>query len=172
MYKFTLFTLACMNFERIDSYELSQTILNKIGGVSHLKLQKLIYYIEAWHLAILDEPLINDEFEAWLHGPVIRSIYAKYVGNGFNMYDGLSFDKGQAEEHSAAIEAKLHADQNELISDVLAEYGDKSDYHLECLTHSEEPWIEARKGVAQGEASRNIISKETMKRFYAQNIGG
>jgi uncharacterized phage-associated protein len=58
----------------------------------------------------------------------------------------------------------------EMISDVLAEYGDKSPYHLECLTHSEKPWLEARRGVADGEASSNPICKETTKRFYQSRL--
>jgi len=156
------------NFVKITSSELSYYVLHKLGGISHLKLQKILYYIEAWHLTVLEESLINDDFEAWLHGPVIRSVYASFVGKSCNMYDTLTFDQTKATTTALEVESRLHKSQNELIADVLSEYGNKSDYHLECLTHSEEPWIEARKGVPSGEASRNKISKETMKHYYAQ----
>lgn len=156
------------DFNRISSSLLADYILSKLENVSHLKLQKLLYYVDAWHLAVLDEALVNEDFEAWLHGPVVRSVYARFKAQGGFMYDSIYIDPQQKAAAIQNIEAGLHRDQMELISDVLSEYGDKSDYHLECLTHSEEPWIEARKGVEAGEASQNRLSKETMKRYYAQ----
>lgn len=156
------------NSKRINSSELSDYILCKLSNVSHLKLQKLLYYVEAWHLTVLQESLIDEKFEAWLHGPVIRSVFARFRREGYLMYDHLPFDKARAGEVKESIESKLAHNQIELIEDVLSEYGDKTDYHLECLTHSEEPWIEARIGVGSGESSRNIISDETMKRYYSK----
>lgn len=46
--------------------------------ISNLKLQKLVYYAQAWHLAIHGTPLFEEDFEAWVHGPVIPSLYQKY----------------------------------------------------------------------------------------------
>jgi uncharacterized phage-associated protein len=46
--------------------------------VSNLKLQKLLYYAQAWQLALYDEPLFNDRIEAWVHGPVVPSVYRQY----------------------------------------------------------------------------------------------
>ena len=54
--------------EKIDSVILAEYILFKCGKMSHLKLQKLLYYVQAFHLAYFDSPLVDDEFEAWLHG--------------------------------------------------------------------------------------------------------
>ncbi len=54
-------------------------LANNTGSfISNLKLQKLVYYAQAWYLAIHDQPLFNEEFEAWIHGPVIPVLYQKY----------------------------------------------------------------------------------------------
>lgn len=46
--------------------------------ITNLKLQKLLYYSQAWHLAIYDEPLFQDRIEAWVHGPVVPSVFREY----------------------------------------------------------------------------------------------
>lgn len=43
--------------------------------LTNLKLQKLLYYAKGWYLALYDKPLFNDKIEAWVHGPVVPSIY-------------------------------------------------------------------------------------------------
>jgi uncharacterized phage-associated protein len=45
-----------------------------------LKLQKLLYYAHAWHLAIRDLPLFSEDIEAWRWGPVVRNIYYEFQG--------------------------------------------------------------------------------------------
>ena len=52
--------------------------------ITHLKLQKLIYYAQAWFLAFFARPLFHDSFEAWQHGPVVRKLYFHYKDFGFN----------------------------------------------------------------------------------------
>ncbi|MGK8328482.1 Panacea domain-containing protein, partial [Pseudomonas aeruginosa] len=46
--------------------------------VSNLKLQKLVYYAQGFHLAVYDEPLFTDSIEAWTHGPVVPNVYHHY----------------------------------------------------------------------------------------------
>jgi len=52
--------------------------------MTNLRLQKLVYYAQAWHLAILDEELFEDDCEAWVHGPVIYGLYKTYEGFNWN----------------------------------------------------------------------------------------
>ncbi len=63
------------DLQTIDSELLAQYILWKVGKASHLKVQKLLYYIQGYHLAYFDEPVIEDDFEAWVHGPVSRRLF-------------------------------------------------------------------------------------------------
>jgi uncharacterized phage-associated protein len=151
------------------SITLAKYVLAKLGQMPHLKLQKLLYYIEAWHLAILDCELIPDKFEAWMHGPVLRNIWYHYRDYGMMTLNNLVYiDEHEKNTVEKIMEQYLVQDQIELINDVLNEYGDKSAYHLECLTHSERPWVEARKEIEPAEKCSNEISKKTMKEYYSK----
>ncbi len=124
-------------------------------GVNHLKLQKLLYYIEAWNMVFLNEPIFADSIEAWQHGPVIRSVW-----DHFKRYSILYDELPVCEDCPCAISEEQRA----VIDDVLDEYGDKTGYYLENLTHSEEPWQKARK------SSNQIISKIFMKQYYGERL--
>ena len=128
---------------KIDSELLTEYILAKYGNMSHLKLQKLLYYVQAFHLAYFSSPLIDDDFEAWLHGPVSKKIFDK-VKDFSLLYNDIEF-KGDRDKIIDAITHQLTSDQITLIDDVLVEYSTKTGQQLENLTHSEDPWILARK---------------------------
>ena len=154
---------------KIDSLVLGEYILQNYGGMSHLKLQKLIYYIEALHLAYFETSLIDDEFQAWLHGPVSRKLYDA-VKDYSLLYGEVIYVKDDKESPTDVVNKTLTADQIDLLSDVLKEYGKLTSYQLETLTHEETPWIEARRGVPMGDRCENIISKETMRTFYKSEL--
>ena len=61
-------------YKAIDSIVLSNYILKHYGPMSHLKLQKLLFYCDAYCLAYFGQELITDQFEAWVHGPVSRKV--------------------------------------------------------------------------------------------------
>ncbi|MDR1722691.1 MAG: DUF4065 domain-containing protein [Tannerella sp.] len=63
------------NLGKIDSLVLANYILETVGKMSHLKLQKLLYLVQGYHLAYFGKPLIDDKFEAWVHGPVSRKVF-------------------------------------------------------------------------------------------------
>lgn len=144
----------------VDSIELSKYIICKMNEkgkkINHLKLQKLLYYIQAWHLVYTEEPLIEEDFEAWLHGPVNRNVWNYYKKFSI-MLDELPCEKN--------ININLTEEQEQIIDDVLDEYGTKSGYYLECLTHVEDPWKDAR---TKGE--NTIICKEKMEEYYSKLI--
>ncbi|MBI3661669.1 MAG: SocA family protein [Acidobacteria bacterium] len=131
----------------------------KASPVSNLKLQKLLYYSQAWHLALFKKPLFNDEIEAWVHGPVVPQVFRFYRD-----YKWASISKGDPSTLRSNIEAHLE--------EVWRAYGHLSGYDLERLTHSEDPWRQARQGIAPDESSHAVISKESMQRFYASRLNG
>ena len=127
-------------------------------AITPLKLQKLVYYADAWYLANFDKPLITEDFEAWAHGPAIPSLYGKYRDSGWN---ALPPEEG-------SMPPKKHED---FLRAVFDEYGQYSAKKLEQMTHEETPWLEARGQLAPEAASKNKISKLTMRNFYAGRLG-
>jgi uncharacterized phage-associated protein len=155
----------------INSITLSKYVLAKINGkTNHLKLQKIIYYIQAWHLAIFNEPIIRDDFQAWLHGPVSRKIWNEYRDKSV-LYDNLSISKTEGRKIIKKVEEQLKPDQVEMINDVIHEYGSKSGYTLEALTHSEPPWKKAREGYGRADRCEEIIPKEEIKKYFQSMLG-
>ena len=124
--------------------------------MSAMKLQKLVYYSQAWSLAWTEKPLFSEEIEAWANGPVVRTLYNIHRGH-FRV--GRGFFEGEP--------TRLSADQRDTIRRVLNHYGDKDPQWLSNLTHIEKPWRSARKGLAEGERGGAIITKESMLEYYS-----
>ncbi|MEH3116308.1 MAG: DUF4065 domain-containing protein [Methylorubrum populi] len=123
-------------------------------SITHLKLQKLVYYAQAWSLALRDEPLFDEELQAWAHGPVAESVYQTYRGAG---WDALPPPK---------VMPVMDREMDDFLSSILATYGDFSAKHLESMTHAEQPWIEARKGLPPEARSNKPIRKNVMSIYY------
>lgn len=141
-------------------------------SVSPKKLQKLVYYVEAWHLVHLESELIDENFEAWVHGPVIPELYEDLKQFGYNDIKILDDELDSSDERIEKIakENDLTENQLELIYSVLNKYGTLSSFELEMLTHSEEPWLEARKGFPPHKRCKSIIRKNRMKEFYSAQL--
>ncbi|WP_331696945.1 Panacea domain-containing protein [Mycoplasmopsis agalactiae] len=126
------------------------------------KLQKLTYYAEAWAYALLDDGILKDTaFQAWIHGPVSPELWKDYRDYGWNEIEKKAFD-----------ESKLDKNVLELFDAVWTTYGDKSGYELEAVSHSEEPWKNARKGLGEFEASNRLISPDDMRNYYKSIYSG
>lgn len=144
----------------IDSIQLCRYVLKRVGSINQLKLQKLIFYIQAFHLVFFDGPLVADEFEAWVHGPVSKKIWHHYKDQSY-IYKDIPVPRGKAGPPKT-----LSREQVELIDEVLQAYSPLTSYQLEVLTHSEPPWIEARGNCLPEERCENSISRDSMKRYY------
>ena len=122
------------------------------GGISNLKLQKLLYYAQSAHLALCDgEPLFPEPIFAWKHGPVVRSIYEKYKDNHS---DFLLPD----------CEVDLNCispDDREILSDVYSTFGQYDAWKLRDMTHSEDPWLTTR--------ANEIIAPAKMQKYFADH---
>ena len=124
--------------------------------MSAMKLQKLVYYSQAWSLAWTDVPLFSDEIEAWANGPVARALYNRHSGE-FRI--GKGFFGGEID--------RISEDQRDVIDRVLDFYGPKDPQWLSNLTHMEAPWKDARQGLEPGERGNNVITKEAMQDYYS-----
>jgi uncharacterized phage-associated protein len=125
--------------------------------VSNLKLQKLVYYSQAWHLAIHDTPLFEEDFQAWVHGPVIPELYQKY--KSFR-WQPITVD----------VIPQLPPTTIEFLEGVRDEYFSCDGYELEQMTHAEDPWHLARGSIAADVVSTAQIDKTWMKEYYGARV--
>lgn len=137
---------------------LLQLAYNSDGAedlMSNMKLQKMLYYQQGYHLAYFGTPLFNEDIEAWQYGPVVPSIYEKFSHNGRNgiMPEAKSFEFESDEEMN-------------LFFKVYETYGQYSAYGLMELTHNETPWTEAKRPLGHG----RIISKDIIKTYFSDRI--
>jgi len=154
------------NIDDVSNYVIFRITGEGNGSLSHLKLQKLLYYIQSWHLAFDKSPLFNGKFQAWIHGPVNREIYNRFKDSKY-MYSSITMS--DIPETDLKFPSLSSADK-ELIDSVLESYAPFSDVQLEKITHDEKPWIEARDGYEPFERCEQEINEDTMRDYYAARI--
>jgi uncharacterized phage-associated protein len=138
-------------------HDVARYILKQQGSISTWKLQKLVYYSQAWHYVWEDERLFPEQIQAWADGPVCPVLYAEHKGK-YTIGPG-------AYKHGAI--RNLTDSQRGSIEAVLDFYGDKSGHWLSELTHKEAPWQEARAGLDKNERGHSQITLEAMGKYYA-----
>jgi len=136
------------------SNELADVVVARQPGLSSMKLQKLLYYIQAWHLAITDRPLFEDDFLGFADGPVVYDVWKARQ------------DYSTRRHATTQTLPRLSDDASVIVDLVLAEYGGRSGDELSALTHTEAPWLQSREGLREGQQGRRPITKESMARFF------
>ncbi|MBA1335914.1 MAG: hypothetical protein HPY66_1732 [Firmicutes bacterium] len=132
------------------------------SSITHLKLQKLCYYAQAWNMVFNNEPLFDERFEAWVHGPACPDLWNKYKDNGWRNIEPID------EENSDL--SVFTRPQIEALDEVWETYGQYDGKYLEDLTHQEDPWVNARRGFDPGEHCSNVISTTSMKEYYSRFV--
>jgi uncharacterized phage-associated protein len=135
--------------------DVAALILDRLGEMTAMKLQKLVYYSQVWHLVWEEKPLFEEPIEAWANGPVVPALYDKHRGE----FKVSSWRKWGSAEN-------LDGSEIESIDVVLERYGPLPAHTLSELTHQETPWLDARQGLAPGERGNRVISQESMYEFY------
>jgi uncharacterized phage-associated protein len=126
--------------------------------ITNMKVQKLLYYVQGWHLGLYGTPVFPDEFQAWVHGPVQNEVYQEYKEYSWNPIT-KPIEKPKFEQSLIN-----HIEQ------VLECYGGETGFSLELMTHKEWPWIEARDDLAFNEPSQNILSIKTMTEYFTELV--
>jgi uncharacterized phage-associated protein len=135
------------------STDVAEYILQRQSSMTAMKLQKLVYYSHVWSLVWDEQPLVTDRIEAWANGPVAPELYERHRGE-FR----ISTVGGDP--------TRLDETQRETIDKVLEYYGHRSSQWLSDLTHAEDPWRNARGGLAAGVRSNARISDAAMAEYY------
>lgn len=131
--------------------------------VSPLKMQKLVYYAYAWALVKNKRKLFNENIEAWPNGPVLPSLYKELKKYGSAPIPEDFIDAGSEEE----LTKQFPKDVLETLDKVYEKYMTLTAFELVVLTHSEKPWVEARKGLRSNETSHKPISDDHIKEQYS-----
>lgn len=147
----------------ITIFDVAKWFLNKTD-MEQKKLQKLCYYAQSWSLALLNKPLFDQEFEAWVHGPVNRSIWNRFRDKGYLDISASEISDGNIDNIDHQTSAFLESVWNT--------YGDFTGYQLELLSHKEQPWIEARGTLPESAPSSRTINPATMKSYYRSLLSG
>jgi uncharacterized phage-associated protein len=117
-------------------------------GITNLKLQKVLYFAQAYFLAKLGRPLFSDNIEAWEYGPVVPSVYRKYKGNESNP---IIF-----KEDSSSVTTE----DKEVLQKIWNTFGGFSASRLVDITHAHTPWRDAY------QTPRKVISNKALKEYY------
>lgn len=155
------------SYKTIDTIVLANYILKHYGPMSHLKLQKLVFYCDAYSLAYFGRELVTDQFEAWVHGPVCRRLYDSLKDKS-KLYSDVAYsDDGTNVDDEFS---KLTSDQQDLIKNILDQLSSWSSMELETATHNEMPWQKARVGYSEADKCSVIISKDDMMEYYSKEM--
>lgn len=137
--------------------DVAAYILNKLGPMTAMKLQKLCYYVYGYHLAWESRALFPERFQAWANGPVCPELYAKHRGR-------FQLNKGEIKGDPS----QLDAGEVESIDLVLGGLGTRSAHDLSQMTHGELPWVAARERAHVGPLDRSSeeLSDSDFEEFF------
>ena len=128
--------------------------------ISNLKLQKLLYYVQGWSLALRGQEAFRERIEAWVHGPVVPAAFYEYRHFAWNPIDVPT------DTISISVDEVSH------IKEVLGAYGSFTASQLEAFSHDERPWREARGDLDPKAPSKNVITPEAMKSYFLERLNG
>ena len=129
---------------------ISKTDLEHGDTISNLKLQKMMYYQQGFHLAYFGTPLFDEDIVAWQYGPVVPSVYKEYK----------SFESNSISTSKEGI--SLSDDEEELFNNVYEEYNQFSAVALMKMTHEESPWKTTE--------INSVISRDKMAAYFKTQI--
>lgn len=123
--------------------------------ISNLRLQKILYFIQAEFLVTKNEPCFNEDIYAWDYGPVVPCVY-----NEYKVYGSASIPSSDKDLSDFSI---LEADKR-LINGVIDGCNKFSTAYLVELTHNQDPWKKAR-----NELFDRIIKKTSIKKYFSED---
>lgn len=131
----------------VSAHDVARDLRRRLPRAGIVKIHKLLYYCQGWHLAWTGTPLFGEDVEAWANGPVVADLW---------------HDEDKSREGPPATH--LPEDALGTIGYVVSRYGRLSGKELIRLTHGERPWLD----VSESDAWRSpVISHEALASFFA-----
>ncbi|MEE1379662.1 MAG: DUF4065 domain-containing protein [Clostridia bacterium] len=139
-----------------DNYEVYE-------GITHLKLQKLLYYAQGISLGMFDKPIFSENIEAWPHGPVVKEVYSVYNTFGRNNID-IEMDKEKEEIIKKIEDDREVSEALNLAYDNFAIY---TAWQLRQMTHEDNtPWDITQKTKGLG----SVIDNSLIKHYFKEEV--
>ena len=120
--------------------------------ISNLRLQKVLYFIQAEFLISRGHPCFPEEIEAWDFGPVVPEVYQKY-----KLYGGATIPCNNYTESGLILE-----EDRKLIDSIIMECTKYTTSQLVEITHNQTPWKQAHNPYGQ-----RIITISSIKEFFS-----
>lgn len=137
-------------------YDAMDYVVTHLNGVPAMRLHKLLYYAQAWNLVRERVPLFEERIEAWINGPVVKDVY----DSNRHRYTIYSRTNGNL--------SNLLECERRTIESVLRYYGRFNSQELKDLVTSEDPFVEARRGLDCGERGDREITRESIFVYYSR----
>lgn len=141
----------------MDASTIAKWFINELHP-EPLKLQKLLYFSQGFSYAFYDQPLFEDDIEAWVHGPVVPTVYRKYSHFKYNPIDVI-YELPELENDVLVL--------LNYVKDNFSKYDSK---YLEEITHNQEPWLISREGLDPDERSDKTIPKSALANYFINHI--
>ncbi len=133
-------------------------LLIQASEITPLALQKLLYFAQGFQKAFTGQFMFKEDCEAWVHGPVYRVIFEQYRNYACHPIE----EKELAYDQTRFTEGEI-----DMLNHIVNYFGCYSGKVLEYMTHTEEPWRLARRGLESWESSDRIIEKETIASYFS-----
>ncbi len=162
-----------MNREKYNAIDVANYIVNKSiemdAPVSHLKLQKLLYYVQAMKLVKTGVPMFDDEISAWKYGPVVESVYHRFkvfanapISEKIT-FRGVDYIKEFSSNEIYDPYDVIDLEDQKIIDTVINAYKDVGAMDMVRKTHREAPWSDAR------DNNESFITIDAIQAYYKED---
>ena len=138
------------NVSDVAKYIINYSIENNYP-INNLKLQKLLYYVQANFLINKNKPCFVRDIVHWRHGPVVTEAYSE-----FRKY----FNDNINDKQSVNIEL-IECSDRELIEDVVKAYKNMTPWDMVAKTHEENPWNNTERN--------EVMTNNNIKNYFQKN---
>lgn len=147
-----------LRIEDVALYVL-QLLSRDEDEVSAMKLQKICFYVQSWYIAKNNSPLFKHDFQAWKYGPVSPTLYE---------YHAKKATVSLIDTDIQGNIQNISEGDKEFIKAVVSIYGRFTGLQLSDLSHSQDPWKNARRGIPEGGPSNNEITIDSIRDYFSK----
>ena len=142
---------------KYTSMDIAKWFINELHP-EPLKLQKLLYLAQGFSFAFYDEALFSEDIEAWVHGPVVPSVYHEYKSYKYNP---IMINYSLRKFNDKTLDILNY------VKDNFSKFDSK---FLEEMTHNQEPWLLSREGLDPDERCDKTIPKDVIADYFTSYI--